>query len=149
MSNLENVVLAILRGCLEALRATGGCVGSPWGWCHLTASLNGILKHVDFMELRMQFVKVVVSSRSYDYLLRPICPRRWTASSRKHKLVKNATGKFTASAAEGNRILPSPPKDADFQLRIDAGRYNPTTKRFICCATGQQRRKKSRTAGLG
>ena len=48
----------------------------------------------------------------------------------KAQAVKNASGKFTASAAEGNRIIPSPPKDADFQLRIDAGRYNPATKKL-------------------
>ena len=47
----------------------------------------------------------------------------------KAQAIKNASSKFTASAAE-NRIMPSPPKDADFQLRIDAGHYNTTTKKL-------------------
>lgn len=44
--------------------------------------------------------------------------------------LKNAAGKFTANTTEGGRIIPSPPKDADFQLRIDAGRYNPQTHKL-------------------
>lgn len=48
----------------------------------------------------------------------------------KAKAIKNAPSKFTSSAAEGNRIVPSRTKDADFQLRIDAGHYDPETKRL-------------------
>ncbi len=44
--------------------------------------------------------------------------------------VKNAASKFSASAAEGNRIMPSLTKDAEYQLRIDAGRFDPTTNRL-------------------
>lgn len=48
----------------------------------------------------------------------------------KAQALKNAGNKFMANATEGGRIIPSPPKDADFQLRIDAGRYNPQTKKL-------------------
>lgn len=48
----------------------------------------------------------------------------------KAQAIKNAGAKFTSHATEGVRIVPSPPKDADFQLRIDAGRYNSETKRL-------------------
>jgi len=48
----------------------------------------------------------------------------------KAQALKNAPAKFTASAVEGNRIIPSKTKDADFQLRIDAGHYDATTKRL-------------------
>ncbi len=48
----------------------------------------------------------------------------------KAQALENAAGKFTANATEGGRIIPSPPKDADFQLRIDAGHYNPQTKKL-------------------
>jgi hypothetical protein len=46
----------------------------------------------------------------------------------KAKAIKNAPSKFTSSASEGSRIIPSKTKDADFQLRIDAGHYDPETK---------------------
>jgi hypothetical protein len=46
----------------------------------------------------------------------------------KAQALKNAPAKFSASAVEGNRIIPSKTKDADFQLRIDAGRYDASTK---------------------
>jgi hypothetical protein len=46
----------------------------------------------------------------------------------KAQALKNAPAKFTASAVEGNRIIPSKTKDANFQLRIDAGHYDATTK---------------------
>jgi hypothetical protein len=48
----------------------------------------------------------------------------------KAKAIKNAPSKFTSSVAEGNRIIPSRTKDAEFQLRIDAGHYDPGTKRL-------------------
>lgn len=48
----------------------------------------------------------------------------------KAQALKNAPSKFTASAVEGNRIIPSKTKDAEFQFRIDAGRYDATTKRL-------------------
>jgi len=48
----------------------------------------------------------------------------------KAQALKNAPAKFTASAVEGNRIIPSKTKDAEFQLRIDAGHYDATTKRL-------------------
>ncbi|OJJ98581.1 hypothetical protein ASPACDRAFT_31140, partial [Aspergillus aculeatus ATCC 16872] len=41
---------------------------------------------------------------------------------------KNASSKFTSSVTESNRILPSRNKDTDFQLRIDAGYYDSTSK---------------------
>lgn len=44
--------------------------------------------------------------------------------------VKNAPSKFTGAATEGSRLLPSVTKDAQFQLRIDAGHYNAETKRL-------------------
>ena len=49
------------------------------------------------------------------------------AAITKFKGVKNAASKFSASAAEGNRIIPSRTKDAEFQLRIDAGHFDPKT----------------------
>lgn len=52
------------------------------------------------------------------------------AAFTKLKGVKNAASKFSASAAEGNRIMPSPTKDADYQIRIDAGHFDPKTKRL-------------------
>ena len=52
------------------------------------------------------------------------------AAFTKLKGVKNAASKFSASAAEGNRIMPSPTKDAEYQLRIDAGRFDPKTNRL-------------------
>lgn len=48
----------------------------------------------------------------------------------KAQALKNAANKFTANATEGGRIIPSPPKDADFQLRIDAGRYDAQSKKL-------------------
>lgn len=48
----------------------------------------------------------------------------------KFKISKNAASKFTASAAPGNRIVPSKTKDAEFQVRIDAGHFDPSTKRL-------------------
>lgn len=42
--------------------------------------------------------------------------------------ITKAASKFSASAAEGSRIIPSRTKDADVQLRIDAGRFDPATK---------------------
>ncbi|KAJ5348581.1 uncharacterized protein N7506_001834 [Penicillium brevicompactum] len=42
--------------------------------------------------------------------------------------VKNAPSKFTGAAAEGSRLIPSRTKDALFQFRVDAGRYNDKTK---------------------
>lgn len=44
--------------------------------------------------------------------------------------IKNGSTKFTASAAEGSRILPSKNRDAEFQLCIDAGRYDESTKKL-------------------
>ena len=46
----------------------------------------------------------------------------------KAQAIKNAPSKFTAAATEGNRILPSRTKDAEFQLRLDAGHYDESTK---------------------
>jgi hypothetical protein len=46
----------------------------------------------------------------------------------KAQAIKNAPAKFTATAIEGNRIIPSKTKDAEFQLRIDAGHYDAKTK---------------------
>jgi hypothetical protein len=48
----------------------------------------------------------------------------------KIRAVAKAPGKFTASALEGSRILPSRNKDAEFQLRIDAGHYDAATKKL-------------------
>jgi hypothetical protein len=47
---------------------------------------------------------------------------------RKAQAIKNAPNKFTATAAEGSRIIPSRTNDAEFQLRIDAGHYDANTK---------------------
>jgi len=52
------------------------------------------------------------------------------AFAQKAQGIKNAPAKFTASAVEGSRILPSRTKDAEFQFRIDAGHYDATTKRL-------------------
>ena len=46
----------------------------------------------------------------------------------KLKSITNAASKFSATAAEGNRIVPSRTKDAEFQVRIDAGHFDPSTK---------------------
>jgi hypothetical protein len=48
----------------------------------------------------------------------------------KSKSLSDAASKFTPGAAEGSRILPSKNKDAEFQCRIDAGRYDPATKKL-------------------
>ena len=48
----------------------------------------------------------------------------------KSKSIKNAASKFSALAAEGNRIIPSKTKDAEYQVRINTGRLNPSTKRL-------------------
>ena len=52
------------------------------------------------------------------------------ASLTKLKGIKNAASKFSASAAEGSRIIPSRTKDAEIQLRIDAGHLDPQTNRL-------------------
>jgi hypothetical protein len=52
------------------------------------------------------------------------------AFAQKAGAIKNASTKFTATTVEGHRIIPSKTKDADFQLRIDAGHYDATTKRL-------------------
>lgn len=52
------------------------------------------------------------------------------AAFTKMKNIKNVASKFSASAAEGTRILPSKVKDAEYQLRIDTGRCDPVTKRL-------------------
>ena len=46
------------------------------------------------------------------------------------KNIKNAANKFTASAVEGTRLIPSQTKDKQLPVRIDAGHYNPTSKRL-------------------
>lgn len=51
-----------------------------------------------------------------------------TAAISKLKNINNLASKFSASAVEGQRIVPSRTKDADFEVRIDAGRYDKTTK---------------------
>lgn len=48
----------------------------------------------------------------------------------KAKGLKNAANKFSPSAREGHRIIPSRPSDADFQCRIDAGKYDEKTKKL-------------------
>lgn len=48
----------------------------------------------------------------------------------KAKSLSGAASKFTAAAADGNRILPSKSKDAEFQCRIDAGRYDSSTQKL-------------------
>ena len=50
------------------------------------------------------------------------------AAITKFQAVKNAASKFSAGAHEGSRIMPSPTKDEEFQLRIDAGRLDPKTQ---------------------
>jgi hypothetical protein len=40
----------------------------------------------------------------------------------KMKSTKNAAIKFSPAATEGNRIVPSRTKDAEYQVRIDAGK---------------------------
>jgi hypothetical protein len=47
---------------------------------------------------------------------------------KKAQAIKNAPAKFSAGAAQGTRILPSKTKDAEFQLRLDAGHYDESTK---------------------
>ena len=42
--------------------------------------------------------------------------------------IKNAVSKFSPSAKEGSRLIPSKIKDAQIPIRIDADHYNPETK---------------------
>lgn len=51
-----------------------------------------------------------------------------SAAFTKLKGINNLASKFSASAVEGNRIVPSRTKDADFGVRIDAGHYDASTK---------------------
>jgi len=46
------------------------------------------------------------------------------------KAIKNAASKFSATAPEGSRLLPSENKDPFFQVRIDAGRNELATKKL-------------------
>ncbi|KAI4170130.1 MAG: hypothetical protein LQ346_008896, partial [Caloplaca aetnensis] len=46
----------------------------------------------------------------------------------KFKGIKNIASKFSASAVEGSRLAPSKVKDPQFQVRLDAGHYDPSTK---------------------
>lgn len=48
----------------------------------------------------------------------------------KAKSLSNPAAKFTPTATEGHRILPSKKKDPEFQCRIDADRFDPTTKKL-------------------
>jgi hypothetical protein len=48
----------------------------------------------------------------------------------KAQAIKNAPSKFTSTAVEGSRLIPSRTKDSEFQLRIDAGHYDANTKRL-------------------
>ncbi|OOF98352.1 hypothetical protein ASPCADRAFT_128508 [Aspergillus carbonarius ITEM 5010] len=48
----------------------------------------------------------------------------------KAKDIKNGPSKFTSTAVEGSRFIPSRTKDAEFQFRIDAGHYDENTKRL-------------------
>jgi hypothetical protein len=41
-----------------------------------------------------------------------------------------AAAKFSPAVTEGNRILPSKTKDAEFECRLDAGHYNAETKKL-------------------
>ena len=53
-----------------------------------------------------------------------------TVFAQKTLALTNASSKFTAAAVEGSRILPSKVKDAEFQCRIDAGHFDPVTKKL-------------------
>ena len=44
--------------------------------------------------------------------------------------ISKGASKFSAAAQEGHRIMPSKTKDASIQVRIDAGKYNVTTKKL-------------------
>ena len=46
------------------------------------------------------------------------------------KAISNGASKFSAAAQEGSRIIPSKTKDASIPVRIDAGKYNATTKKL-------------------
>lgn len=46
------------------------------------------------------------------------------------KAISNGASKFSAAAEEGHRIIPSKIKDAAIPVRIDAGKYNSTTKKL-------------------
>ncbi|KAJ9624422.1 hypothetical protein H2203_005189 [Taxawa tesnikishii (nom. ined.)] len=48
----------------------------------------------------------------------------------KIKATKSAPSKFTPAAREGSRIFPSKDKDAEYQVRIDAGKYDDKTKKL-------------------
>ncbi|KAI9686456.1 MAG: hypothetical protein M1820_010629 [Bogoriella megaspora] len=50
--------------------------------------------------------------------------------AQKAKATKNASSKFTGSATAGRRIIPAQSKDADWQVRIDAGHYDEETKKL-------------------
>lgn len=50
------------------------------------------------------------------------------AAFTKLKGIKNAASKFSISAVEGHRLIPSQTKDAEYQVRIDAGHFDPSTK---------------------
>ncbi|KAL9005134.1 MAG: hypothetical protein Q9188_002075 [Gyalolechia gomerana] len=46
------------------------------------------------------------------------------------KAISKGASKFSAAAQEGNRIMPSQSKDESIPVRIDAGKYNATTKKL-------------------
>ncbi|KAL8989982.1 MAG: hypothetical protein Q9177_001252 [Variospora cf. flavescens] len=46
------------------------------------------------------------------------------------KGISNGASKFSAAAQEGSRIIPSKTKDASIPVRIDAGKYNATSKKL-------------------
>ncbi|KAL8649431.1 MAG: hypothetical protein Q9210_004402 [Variospora velana] len=46
------------------------------------------------------------------------------------RAISNAASKFSAAAQDGHRIIPSKVKDASIPVRIDAGKYNATSKKL-------------------
>lgn len=46
------------------------------------------------------------------------------------KAIGNGASKFTGSLQQGSRIIPSKTKDFSFPVRIDAEKYDPTTKKL-------------------
>ncbi|KAK6365292.1 hypothetical protein LTR64_008805 [Lithohypha guttulata] len=44
--------------------------------------------------------------------------------------MRNAPTRFAPTASEGTRIIPSRSRDAELQLRIDAGHHDESTKRL-------------------
>ncbi|KAF2221655.1 hypothetical protein BDZ85DRAFT_320809 [Elsinoe ampelina] len=44
--------------------------------------------------------------------------------------IPNAPAKFTESVVEGSRILPTKVKDAEYEMRLDAGRFDSETKKL-------------------